>query len=153
MTLADANVNRIAAAIAPLGLRKRAAILKRLGEELVAKHSGRVPVELDELLALPGVGPYAANAVRCFAFGKRAPIVDSGVARILRRCFDLPTERRVNADATLWSVAAELLPRADVARHNFALLTIAQANCLTKPKCEVCVLNGLCRFARHGGAR
>jgi A/G-specific adenine glycosylase len=150
--LAGASVDRIAAAIAPLGLKKRAAILKRMGEQLVHRHAGSVPTEYEELLALSGVGPYAANAVKCFGFGERAPIVDAGVARVLRRCFALPEDQRVNADSLLWGYARTLLPRKEVARYNFALLTVAQTNCLTKPRCTNCALNSACSFARAASA-
>jgi A/G-specific adenine glycosylase len=146
--LAMASISRIAREIAPLGLRKRATILKRLGEELVTQYGGVVPPGYEELLALPGVGPYAANALQCFSYGRRTAIVDAGIARILRRYFDRPHERRVNADRDLWALARLLLPAKGADRHNLALLTVAQNNCLTKPRCENCVLHSSCSFAR-----
>lgn len=147
--LAGASVRRITRAIAPLGLRKRASILKRIGEELVARHGGVVPTKYEDLLALPGVGPYAASALQCFSYDKRTAIVDAGIARVLRRYFDRPDERRVNADRDLWALAQSLLPAKRVGRYNLALLTVAQNNCSTRPRCEDCVLYRSCSFARQ----
>ncbi len=53
---------------------------------------GGVPADLDALLALPGVGRYAANATLVVAFGKRAPVVDGVSARVYRRYLGLPSD-------------------------------------------------------------
>lgn len=146
--LAHTPVDRIERAISALGLKKRARLLKRLGIELTERYDGSVPRRSDDLLKLPGVGPYSANAVRCFAYGERAAIVDAGIARVIRRCLNLPATRRVNEDRELWALAESLLPRRGVRRHNLALLAIADSYCRVEPRCDLCPLVQLCRYGR-----
>ncbi len=80
-SLARARVDTIEKVIRPLGLNKRAGTLK--GMAAVVSGLGEVPSTLDGLLALPGVGPYAAGATLAVAFDKRAPVVTirSGTGR------------------------------------------------------------------------
>lgn len=65
--LAGARVLDLEEIIRPLGFLYRAKELQTLGQALVARHRGKVPRTLKELLALPGVGDYAARAVLSFA--------------------------------------------------------------------------------------
>ena len=76
--LSRARVATIASVIRPLGLVKRAETLKVLATEVV--RLGAVPKSLEGLLALPGVGRYAASATLAVAFDEHAPVVD-GVLR------------------------------------------------------------------------
>lgn len=146
--LAEMGADEIRGLIAPLGLMKRATLLKRLGITLIEEFRGVVPRRREELRRLPGVGPYATGAVLCFAFSERAAIVDSGIARIIRRCLDLPIARRVNEDPELWVVAEALLPRRGYRRYNLALLAIADRFCGVRPRCRVCPLRSLCKYGR-----
>jgi A/G-specific adenine glycosylase len=134
-SLAEMKIGEIQRLIAPLGLVKRAILLQRLGTALVEDFEGSVPDRPAELRSLPGVGPYAAGAVLCFAFARRTAIVDSGIARIIRRCLGLSASRRVNEDPELWSIAGALLPRRDYRRHNLALLAVADRFCRVRPRC------------------
>jgi len=87
--LARGRVSTMARLVAPLGLVKRAEWLRSIGRELVDRFDGEVPAGSSDLLSLPGVGPYGANAVRCFAFGERVAIVDRNVWRVLSRVLGL----------------------------------------------------------------
>src|SRR5688572_11877554 len=68
-----------------LGYPRRALWLHRAAVEIVERHGGEVPADLDALLALQGVGPYTARAVAAFAFGLRHPVVDTNTRRVLAR--------------------------------------------------------------------
>ena len=68
-----------------LGYPRRALRLHEAARALVERHGGTVPAELDELLALPGVGAYTARAVASFAYGRRHPVVDTNVRRLVAR--------------------------------------------------------------------
>src|SRR3954466_7162232 len=59
-----------------LGYYRRARNLRRAAQEIVAKHGGVVPCDVEQLRALPGVGRYTAGAVASIAYDVRAPIVD-----------------------------------------------------------------------------
>lgn len=144
--LANTPVAELERLIGPLGLRKRAPTLKQLGEVLVARFSSSIPDVEQDLRELPGVGPYGASAVKSFAFNQRAAIVDTGIARVLRRCLGLPADRRVNQDHQLWLIAESLLPRTGHRRHNLALLTVADELCLPEPRCQACPLLKVCDY-------
>jgi adenine-specific DNA glycosylase len=68
-----------------LGYPRRALRLHEAARAIVDRHGGVVPADLDELLALPGVGAYTARAVASFAYGRRHPVVDTNVRRVVAR--------------------------------------------------------------------
>lgn len=70
---------------AGLGYNRRAVHLHRAAARCVAEHGGELPTTLDELLALPGVGPYTARAVLVFAHEADIGLVDTNAGRFLAR--------------------------------------------------------------------
>jgi A/G-specific adenine glycosylase len=111
---------------------------------------GGVPDSPDELLDLPGVGRYAANATLAVAFEQRAPVVDGVSARVYRRYFGLEAEAPASSDVLLWEVVSEATPRQGVRAWNWAVLDLAAAVCLPKvPRCEECPLQSRCAWSRQ----
>lgn len=148
--LALAKKRDLEAMLQPLGLhRVRAAALVRIGQCLASEHRGQVPIEPEKLLALPHLGRYGAHAVRCFAFGRPDPIVDTNVARVLGRYLGLPQYRQLHSDKRLWNAARLLM--GDTRRSkalNWALLDLAAAVCTSRsPACRKCPLRTDCHFA------
>src|SRR5476649_1144618 len=84
-TLAAARPARVREAWEGLGYYARARNLHALSREIVRVRDGVMPSEPAELRELPGIGPYTAGAVASFAFEKSAALVDTNVARVLRR--------------------------------------------------------------------
>ena len=82
---AAAPVAEVVRAWAGLGYNRRAVNLHRAAVEVVARHGGRLPRSLPELLALPGVGPYTARAVLAFAFEADVGVLDVNAVRVLSR--------------------------------------------------------------------
>lgn len=149
--LAKVRKSEIAEAIRPLGLQnQRAESLHKIAITLAA--SGEIPKEEHELLALPGVGQYCADAVRCFAFGKEIPIVDRNVIRIIDRVFaTLPPHMSHLGEAAAKAVRDFIqessLPQGSPRSFNLALLDFAAEICKAKnPQCSVCPLDDLCTF-------
>jgi A/G-specific adenine glycosylase len=147
--LARARIGIISSVIRPLGLRKRAQTLKLLGAAIVKM--GGVPVRPDELDALPGVGPYAAHAVPVFALGQDLPVVDWVIARVLRRYFGLPVEKRPNSDRELWVLATSLANRGQARELWLGVLDLAAAVCRPRPRCQECPLVDACTHAASIG--
>ena len=87
--LAAATESTILRVIGSLGLRWRAKFLKLLGQELAK--TGRVPGDVNKLIRLPGVGPYAASAYVSFHRGKRGVLLDSNIVRFYGRLLGLQT--------------------------------------------------------------
>lgn len=142
--LARARLSSIASVIRPLGLAKRAPILKELGRELTRR--GAIPADPDDLLELPGVGPYAAHAVPVFTRGRNLPVVDWVIARVLRRYFGLASDRRPNADPQLWDLAADLAERGKARELWLGTLDFAAAVCKPQPLCRTCPLASSCQY-------
>lgn len=151
-SLSRAQVRSIQRVIRPLGLIQRAARLRDLAREIV--EVGGVPNDEAALMALPGVGRYAANATLAVAFGMRTPVVDGVTARVYRRYFGLPSDLAPADDRALWDVAAEAMPRRGIREWNWAILDLAAAICLPRvPRCEECPLTERCAWSRARGDR
>lgn len=142
--LARARISTIERVIRPLGLIKRASVLKQLGQALVS--AGGVPTAPDQLDRLPGVGPYAAHSVPVFALGEDLPVVDWVIARVLRRYFGLDGTRRPNNDRGLWELADQLAAWGSARKLWLGTLDFAAAVCKPRPLCQACPLSLTCRF-------
>jgi A/G-specific adenine glycosylase len=145
--LAAADLNAIREVIGSLGLVKRAEFLKGIALKIVEAYGGEVPCD-ESLTKLKGVGKYTANAVRCFAFGERAPIVDANVARTLRRYFGLKGGKPAYADKSLWDLADAILPEENYIEFNYGLLDLSAKYCRPEPSCVDCPLRIHCSYAK-----
>ncbi|MEK7403200.1 MAG: hypothetical protein AABZ80_12665 [Gemmatimonadota bacterium] len=111
--------------------------------------SGTLPSEPSELRRLPGVGAYTAGAVASFAFEKRAALVDTNVARVLRRAFAPRADFRTTRGAKrLWAIAESILPRTgrETWAHNQALMELGARVCTARvARCEECPCSRNCK--------
>jgi A/G-specific adenine glycosylase len=150
---AAADINDLEEIVRPLGFTYRARELISLARALVEHHEGRVPNTLPALLALPGVGDYAARAVLSFGFGEDVPIVDTNVARFLYRLYCLPGRLPSNParKKSLIAMAETLLPRGKSKSWNLAVLDVCALICKpSKPLCPSCPVQ---RFCAYGAGR
>jgi endonuclease-3 len=109
---------------------------------IVAKHAGRIPATIDELLELPGVGRKVANCVLVYAFGKPAIAVDTHVHRIANRLGWVRTKTPEDTERAL----ARLLPRRHWLTINEILVAHGKTICRPiGPKCDVCPAVQWCR--------
>jgi A/G-specific adenine glycosylase len=151
--LAGAKPRQLQRFLKPLGLsRQRAHQFTDLAREIVSRYGGKIPDRPGDLLELPGVGEYTANALRSAAFGRPAPIVDTNVARVLLRVYDIsPSRFEARRSPEVWAEARKLTGR-DATRSkkiNWALLDLAALVCLPKnPKCHVCPLSEGCVYGQ-----
>jgi A/G-specific adenine glycosylase len=149
-SLAAARPSGVREAWAGLGYYARSRNLHRAAQLVVARHDGQVPREVEDLRALPGIGPYTANAVRSFAFGEWATILDTNAARVYQRVFGMRGDRRRSRVARrLWAIAAAVTPRRRVYDFNQAIMDLGATVCVARrPRCGVCPLRGICRSVR-----
>jgi len=144
--MSRARETSIAAVIRPLGLTRRAVALRSMAKEVV--RLGGVPRSFDELVALPGVGRYAANATLVVGFGKQAAVVDGVSARVYRRYFGLDSTLLPSEDEDLWAAVLDATP-ARSREWNWAVLDLAAEVCLpARPRCSACPLAARCLFAK-----
>jgi A/G-specific adenine glycosylase len=136
-----------------LGYPRRAMRLHQCARAIVERHGGTVPSDLDQLLALPGVGTYTARAVATFAFGQRHPVVDTNVRRVVSRAVEgLPDAGPATTAADLVAMAA-LLPDepARAARASIAFMELGAIVCTARsPKCPHCPFATVCVWHLSG---
>ena len=131
----------------PLGYNARPRRLHAIAREVVARYDGALPSDGDTLRSFTGIGAYTAGAVQSFAFGRRAPIVDTNIARLLFRVFLGRGNRNGTAvKKRLWLLSTALLPRRDVFDFNQALMDLGAMVCVARqPRCPVCPMNPICK--------
>ena len=118
-----------------------------IARESVTRYGGRLPSDEATLLSFKGIGAYTAGAIRSFAFGQRAAIVDTNVARLLFRVFVGRGEAKAHAmRKRLWAMSEVLVPRKHVFDFNQALMDLGALVCVARqPKCPVCPMTAMCR--------
>jgi A/G-specific adenine glycosylase len=124
-----------------LGYPRRARWLREAALQMVERHGGNVPSGIDDLLALPGIGPYTARAVAVFAHEADVGLVDTNIARILARWGG----RRLTP-AGAQTAADALVPAGGSWEHNAALMDLGALICRPNPHCDRCPLLEGCRF-------
>jgi A/G-specific adenine glycosylase len=130
----------------PLGYNVRPRRLHAIARESVARFDGRLPADEATLRSFKGIGAYTAGAIRSFAFGERAAILDTNVARVLFRVFVGRGNPKAHATKRhLWTLSETLVPRRRVFDFNQALMDFGAMVCVArKPKCLVCPMQAGC---------
>jgi A/G-specific adenine glycosylase len=162
-TLAAAAPAEVLRAWQGLGYNRRALALHRTAQAV--EERGGWPDTVEGLAALPGVGPYTARAVACFALGRRVAPVDTNVARVLARSLAgadpaqlTPAARQRLADEALPPPAhGPAVPGAPdrsgrAWTWSSALMDVGALHCRPRPRCEGCPLAPSCRWRALGPA-
>ena len=114
----------------PLGYNIRPRRLQAIARETMSRFSGALPDDEETLLSFKGIGEYTVGAVRSFAFGKRAAILDTNVARVLFRIFVGTGEPGSHAmKKHLWALSWAVLPHRHVFNFNQALMDFGATLC------------------------
>jgi len=144
--LAKATEDEIATVLKPLGLwRQRARQLKRLAEEIVARHGGKVPCDYDSLVELPGVGDYVARATLAFACDKPTYLLDVNTRKVVKRFFYYPRGAGDKEVAGVLELATPKDP-AECKLFNWGVIDFSALVCSRKPKCDKCPLKEECSY-------
>lgn len=147
--MAAAPVEAVKAITDPLGYKIRGQWLHGAALRVADRFSGVMPQTLPELQQIPGIGRYTAGAVMSFAHQHDAPILDTNVARLLRRYFGVAATPRART-SELWSLAAAVIPKGKGYRINQALMDLGAIVCRAKaPRCDACPLRRSCDFSRR----
>jgi A/G-specific adenine glycosylase len=129
--LASASENEVSQTWRPLGYNIRPRRLHAIARESVARYGGQLPSDQQTLLSFKGIGAYTAGAIRSFAFGERAAILDTNVARVLFRVFVRRGDPHAHATKKhLWAVSEALVPRKHVFDFNQALMDLGATVCV-----------------------
>jgi len=180
-SLAKARSEKIHKLWEGLGYYRRVRNLQRAAQLIVRDHGGKFPERFDDVLALPGIGPYTAGAICSIAFDQPQPILDGNVMRLLTRLFGIRgNPRKSGINKELWKLAGQLVvsaaetnsaaspgdsrsffdpqssgdPPGLCSRLNQALMELGALVCTPKqPGCETCPLNRLCTAHQEGSVK
>ncbi len=125
---------------AGLGYYARARNLHACAKVAVSRHDGVFPSDEQQLLALPGIGPYTQSAIRAIAFGKRAGVVDGNVERVIARLYALKKPVR-EIKSQIQDKALALTPASRPGDYAQAMMDLGATICTPKrPACARCPL-------------
>lgn len=154
--LASAAEPEVLALWSGLGYYRRARLLHLAARAVVRAHGGRIPGTREELIELPGLGPYTASAVASLAFHEPVAMVDGNVTRVMLRFLG----RRGSASdpkqiawarerADEFVRGAGKRPGPTLAAEG--LMELGATVCVPRgPRCEVCPLAGACVARARG---
>ena len=144
--LAEAPLAEAIRAWGDLGRYRRVVNLHRTARILLDEFDGEVPFDPGELVKLPGIGPYTAGAVACFAFERDAAFLDTNVRRVLHRLFfGAEVPEPTAKEKQLLSLAEALVPRGRGWEWGQSVIEFGALRCTArKPLCEPCPLSDLC---------
>ena len=150
--LARAPTEEVLKLWAGLGYYSRARNLHRAAKEIVARHSGRFPRELEAALSLPGIGRYTAAAVLSIAYGEPHAALDGNVVRVLARLFAVRGDLRAPRPwAQLQSAAQKLVAPYAPGDCNQAMMELGASVCTPRsPRCVECPVSRWCRAYQLG---
>lgn len=133
-----------------LGYPRRAKRLHECATVIATEHGDVVPEDVETLLQLPGIGAYTARAVACFAYGKRVPVVDTNVRRVVARAVHGRADAAASSVRDLDDVEALLPNDADAPQFSVALMELGATVCTARaPRCGLCPL-GVCTWRSSG---
>lgn len=129
---------------AGLGYNRRAVWLQQAARRAIERW-GSLPGSIEDLLELPGIGPYTARAVACFAFGAQAPVVDTNIRRVLTRVL-IGDPTTAPGERDLLALGESVLPPGRAYEWNQALMDLGASVCTHySPRCLICPLQESCK--------
>lgn len=146
-SLSEADDNEIGAVTLHLGLHWRAAHFKKAAQFIVENYHGVFPTTEEQLLAIPGVGHYAAGAILTVCYHKPYPVVDANIARFINRLYGLQLKGELRRKKEVTEIARCLFNLQDPGRFLFAVLDFTAAVCSSRrPSHEICPFKNTCKF-------
>ena len=150
--LADADRDEVLHLWTGLGYYARARNLHRAARNIREDHGGRIPLKIDELMALPGIGRSTAGAILAISRNLRHPILDGNVRRVLARHRGIQGwPGTTGVSRQLWEIADAYTPDSQLADYTQAIMDLGAVICVrSKPQCMVCPVADDCTARRLG---
>lgn len=151
--LAAADEEAVLGEWSGLGYYRRARMLHACAKAIVEHHDGVIPSDVDELMALPGIGRYTAGAMASMVFGLREPLVDGNVMRVLQRLHnnaDQQTDPKTIKWAWAWATGL-VEASGEPGTLNESLMELGATVCTPKRiGCDRCPVAGMCEALKAG---
>jgi A/G-specific adenine glycosylase len=145
-SLATAPTSDVIRLWSGLGYNRRAVNLQRAARAVVEEYGGAFPSDVKALQALPGIGPYTAGAIACFAFEQDVGFFDTNIRRLLHRLFigpEVPVEQRTQRQMN--EIASAIVPSGYGWEWGQTLIEFGALQCTArKPACLTCPLQRHC---------
>jgi len=129
-----------------LGYYSRAANLQKGAVFCMDNFDGRLPNDYQQLLSIPGIGPYTAGAIASLAFGLPEPAVDGNVIRVFSRLFALRIfPQDIKARIEVSTLVKDSFPEDRAGDFNEAVMDLGAAVCIPgNPSCDICPVSIFC---------
>lgn len=152
VTLAQASEEAVLACWQGLGYYRRAIHLHGAARRVVGEMQGRIPLTLEGLLSLPGIGVSTAGAILAIGLNQRHAILDGNVKRVLARVMGLEQGVETpSAREALWSMARHLTSWERPGDYAQAIMDLGATICrFRKPGCAICPWSGWCQAFLQG---
>ena len=152
LTLANAPQDEVLHHWTGLGYYARARNLQKAAQVIRDQYDGKFPQDINDVIALPGVGRSTAGAVLSLACAQHHSILDGNVKRVLARYFAVdgwPGKKDV--EQALWQYADSLTPNSRTGDYTQAMMDMGATICTrSKPKCDSCPLQQNCLAFAQG---
>ncbi len=152
-TLALATDDEIQIAWKGLGYYRRARNLKNAAVIILEKHQGIIPENLEDLLAIKGIGPYTAGALLSIGLDQKALAIDANLERVISRLFTIenPKGPLLHKEIQKRFEQGELFPKVASYRDlNEALMDLGRVYCQArKAHCLACPMRESCLAAKE----
>ncbi|MCK9236047.1 MAG: A/G-specific adenine glycosylase [Acholeplasmataceae bacterium] len=135
-----------------LGYYQRFKNMRLTAQKVVKEHHGQIPNHYQELIQLPGIGPYTAGAILSIAYDQPISAVDGNVIRVLSRYYNLNDDfSQVANKKRLNDINQSLIEKARPSIYTQALMELGALVCRPKkPQCGVCPLQDQCEAFKLG---
>lgn len=144
--LANADEDTVLHHWTGLGYYARARNLHKSAKIIRDQYQGEFPDEIEQVIALPGIGRSTAGAILSLSLHKHHAILDGNVKRVLARCYMVQGHAgQAIYEKTLWPITEALTPADGVANFNQAMMDLGAMICTrSKPSCTTCPISSGC---------
>jgi A/G-specific adenine glycosylase len=134
-----------------LGYYQRVKNLHRSARIILDNFHGKIPEEYDQLIKLPGFGPYTTAAVLSIAYDKSFPVIDANVRRVWMRIMGMGKESNPRVDKDILKYMKPFLPSSQMGTFNQAVMELGSLVCRPKnPLCLLCPVQDYCQAFLQG---
>ena len=135
-----------------LGYYRRARLMHQAAKQIVEQHNGIFPTDFANVISLPGIGRYTANAILSISCDARLPILEGNTVRVFSRWVALRDDVKSSSGTKkLWDIAETMLPKNHSGQFNQAAMELGALVCKpVAPRCDQCPVSSYCEAFRLG---